>query len=44
MQVGIDQGKIISPLLWIIYYDSLLSKIKNSNFGYHVDELKKLNI
>jgi hypothetical protein len=32
--VGIDQGEVISPLLWVIYYDPLLSRIKNSNLGY----------
>ena len=28
MNNGIDQEEIISPLLWIIYYDPLFSKIK----------------
>ena len=32
---GIDQGEIISPILWCIYYDPLLCKIQNSLFGYH---------
>lgn len=27
MKVGIDQGEIISPLLWIIYYDPLLTTL-----------------
>ncbi|GBC34051.2 hypothetical protein GLOIN_2v1846731 [Rhizophagus irregularis DAOM 181602=DAOM 197198] len=42
MQCGIDQGEIISPLLWIIYYDPLLTKIKNSNLGYDIDECIKM--
>ena len=25
--VGIDQGEVISPLLWCIYYDPLLTKV-----------------
>ena len=28
MENGIDQGEIMSPLLWIIYYDPLFTKIK----------------
>src|SRR6266511_2744049 len=27
--VGIDQGEVISPLLWCIYYDPLLSKLQS---------------
>ncbi|CAB4441047.1 unnamed protein product [Rhizophagus irregularis] len=44
VQCGIDQEEIISPLLWIIYYDPLLSKIKNSNLGYNIDGKKVLNL
>ena len=34
-QDGIDQGEIISPLLWRIFYDPLLCRIQgNSSFGY----------
>ena len=29
MENGIDQGEIMSPLLWIIYYDPLFTKIKS---------------
>jgi hypothetical protein len=32
--LGIDQGEIISPILWCIYYDLLLCKIQNSMLGY----------
>ena len=38
---GIDQGEIMSPLLWIIYYDPLfakIEKIKNvKNIGYELN-------
>ena len=27
--IGIDQGEVISPLLWTIYYDPLLCEIQN---------------
>ena len=34
---GIDQGEIISPILWIIYYDPLFSKIsQEKEIGYRV--------
>ncbi len=29
MKVGIDQDKVISPLLWTIYYDLLFCRIKS---------------
>ncbi len=28
VKIGIDQGEVISPLLWCIYFDPLLCKIK----------------
>ena len=32
---GLDQGETISPLLWRIFYDPLISKIQNNpKFGY----------
>jgi len=35
MNNGIDQGEIISPLLWIIYYNPLFCKIENqADLGY----------
>ncbi len=36
--IGIDQGEIITPvmLLWIIYYDPLLCKLKSLNEPYKV--------
>jgi hypothetical protein len=42
MLVGIDQGEIISPLLWCIYYDPLLCRIQKLNMGYEVSG-KKIN-
>ncbi|GBB97435.1 hypothetical protein RclHR1_29950003, partial [Rhizophagus clarus] len=29
VRIGIDQGEVISPLLWVIYIDSLLTVLKN---------------
>jgi len=34
MKVGIDQGEVISPLLWTIYYDPLFCRIKNLQQKY----------
>jgi len=35
--VGIDQGEVISPLLWCIYYDPLLTKVQqSSHLGYNL--------
>ncbi|GES86723.1 RNA-directed DNA polymerase from mobile element jockey-like [Rhizophagus clarus] len=34
--IGIDQGEVISPLLWTIYYDPLISTIANSGLGYNI--------
>ena len=31
---GIDQGETISPLLWKIYYDPLISRIHNEHQGF----------
>ncbi|GES75128.1 ribonuclease H-like domain-containing protein [Rhizophagus clarus] len=31
---GIDQGEVISPILWCIYYDPLLAEINKHNLGY----------
>ena len=48
--VGIDQGEVISPLLWCIYYDPLLTEIKENNtLGYKIShqwrpDLSKDNI
>ncbi|EXX67134.1 uncharacterized protein LOC111354417 [Rhizophagus irregularis DAOM 181602=DAOM 197198] len=29
VRIGIDQGEVISPLLWVIYLDPLLTVLKN---------------
>ncbi|CAB4430188.1 unnamed protein product [Rhizophagus irregularis] len=33
---GIDQGEVISPLLWCIYYDPLLAEIDKQQLGYNI--------
>jgi hypothetical protein len=44
---GIDQGEIMSPLLWIIYYDPLFAKIRkkrdNAEIGYEITDVIKKN-
>ena len=42
--IGIDQGEIISPILWCIYYDPLLCEIEKSGLGYKLEEKYKKNI
>src|SRR3989337_577536 len=34
---GIDQGEIISPILWCIYYDPLLCHIQSTTLGYNLN-------
>ena len=36
VQIGIDQGEVISPLLWCIYLDLLLCEIGHLNKGYQL--------
>jgi hypothetical protein len=31
VHIGIDQGEVISPLLWVIYIDPLLTALNNTN-------------
>src|SRR5581483_9344841 len=33
---GLDQGDLMSPLLWKIFYDSLISKINKTKYGYNM--------
>ncbi|CAB4442138.1 unnamed protein product [Rhizophagus irregularis] len=33
---GINQGEIISPLFWCIYYDLLLCQLQQGNHGYEI--------
>src|SRR6266496_6434327 len=44
VKIGIDQGEIISPLLWCIYYDPLLTEVEQSNLGYTIQQRYKKNI
>ena len=36
VKIGIDQGEVISPLLWCIYFDPLLCEINQLNKGYTI--------
>jgi hypothetical protein len=42
--IGIDQGEVISPLLWTIYYDPLLTEINSLKMGYEIEHGFKKNI
>ena len=42
--IGIDQGEVISPLLWCIYYDPLLSEVQNRNLGYKMEHSYLRNV
>src|SRR5579859_7347234 len=44
MLTGIDQGEVISPLLWCIYYDALLTEIQKLNIGYNLHHTYKPNV
>ena len=37
VKIGIDQGEVISPLLWCIYLDPLLCEVANLNKGYNIE-------
>src|SRR5207244_4928209 len=37
VQDGIDQGETISPILWRIYYDPLISLISTNHKGYTLE-------
>ncbi|EXX54338.1 hypothetical protein RirG_235420 [Rhizophagus irregularis DAOM 197198w] len=37
----IDQGEVISPLLWCIYYDPLLAEIDKQQLGYNISCISK---
>ncbi|CAG8781383.1 20896_t:CDS:1, partial [Rhizophagus irregularis] len=43
-QIGIDQEEVISPLLWTIYYDPLLTEIDSLRLGYKIEHSWKTNI
>jgi hypothetical protein len=45
VEQGIDQGEIISPLLWIIYYDPMFTKInqtKNLHVNINVEQIRNI--
>jgi hypothetical protein len=42
--VGIDQGEVISPLLWCIYYDPLLREVESRKLGYHITHKYQKNL
>ncbi|GBC09189.1 hypothetical protein RclHR1_08680006 [Rhizophagus clarus] len=44
MITGIDQGEIISPLLWIIYYNPLLALLKKKDLGFLMTGRRFINI
>ena len=41
---GIDQGDAISPLLWCIFYDTLLSKVSDKCPGAEISTIQYHNI
>src|SRR4051794_29611771 len=42
--IGIDQGEVINPLLWTIYYDPLLTEINSLKMGYEIKHCFKNNV
>jgi hypothetical protein len=42
--IGINQGEVISPLLWCIYYDPLLCEIKQQQLGYKLEHSYRQNV
>jgi Reverse transcriptase (RNA-dependent DNA polymerase) len=40
----IDQGEVISPLLWCIYYDPLLVEIQQRQLGYNLTHSYRQNL
>jgi endonuclease/exonuclease/phosphatase family metal-dependent hydrolase len=44
MLIGIDQGEVISPPLWCIYYDPLLCEIEERKLGYNIKHTYKQNL
>jgi hypothetical protein len=42
--IGIDQGEVISPLLWCIYYDPLLYEIEQQQLGYKLEHSYRQNV
>ncbi len=44
VKIGIDQGEVISPLLWCIYFDPLLCEINQLRKGYNLTHTWMSNI
>src|SRR5947207_15619991 len=46
VQDGIDQGEVWSPILWRIFYDPLLTRLKTikKEAGYRIETKKKFKI
>src|SRR5215213_7458989 len=42
--IGIDQGEVISPLLWCIYYDPLLAEVESKGLEYKLSHSFKQNL
>src|ERR1700722_5354095 len=42
--IGIDQGEVISPLLWCIYYDPLLCEVEKHKFGFRLNHSFRQNL
>ncbi|GBC39613.2 RNA-directed DNA polymerase from mobile element jockey-like [Rhizophagus irregularis DAOM 181602=DAOM 197198] len=42
VRIGIDQGEVISPLLWVIYIDPLLTVLKNEMMDPYVLSIPSL--
>src|SRR5436853_7813892 len=42
--IGIDQGEVISPLLWCIYYDPLLVEVQSRQLGYNLSYTYRQNL
>ncbi|EXX60620.1 RNA-directed DNA polymerase from mobile element jockey-like [Rhizophagus irregularis DAOM 181602=DAOM 197198] len=40
---GIDQGEVISPILWIIYYDPMFSHLSQLTENLHITRINKIN-
>jgi len=44
IKIDIDQGEVISPLLWCIYFDLLLCEIDNLKCGYELSHIWMDNV
>src|SRR3989337_579449 len=44
VKIGIDQGEVISPLLWCIYFDPLLCEVDKLKKGYTIKHSWKKDV